>query len=127
VTEQHHGGDNCHSGQGNKYYRHDYKCQDCNNSGHCNKYDKHERKRENKTPSDHGNKAFKPCLVHGPKSKHTSKECYKNPKNNKRQVQDKKCQYKAHHNDAHYMSDNDKSRISTDTPVPSEDLASASS
>ncbi len=30
----------------------------------------------------------------------------KNPKNNKRQVQYKKCQYKAHHNNARYTSDN---------------------
>jgi hypothetical protein len=65
--------------------------------------------------------------VHRQKSKHTSEECYKNPKNNKRQVQDKKHQYKAHHNDVHYTSDDDESRISTDTPVPSEDPASASS
>jgi hypothetical protein len=49
------------------------------------------------------------------------------PKNNKHQVQDKKCQYKAHHNDARYTSDNDELCISTNTPVPSEDPASASS
>ncbi len=65
--------------------------------------------------------------MHGPKSKHTSKECYKNPKSNNHQVQDKKRQYEAHHNDGRYTNDNDESRISTDTPVPSEDLASASS
>ncbi len=35
----------------------------------------------------------------------------------------KKHQYKAHHNKGHYTSDNNKSCISTDTPVPSEDLA----
>ncbi len=38
------------------------------------------QQQENKTPSDCCNKAFKPCLVHGPKSKHTSEECHKNPK-----------------------------------------------
>jgi hypothetical protein len=65
--------------------------------------------------------------VHGPKSKHTSKECYKNPKNNKRQVQDKKHQYKVHHNYACYTSDNNESRISTNTLVSSEEPASASS
>ncbi len=58
---------------------------------------------------------------------HTSEECYKNPKNNKHQVQDKKRQYKAHHNDACYTSDEDESRSSTDTPISSEDPASASS
>jgi hypothetical protein len=127
VTEQRHRGDDCHSRRGNKYYRHDYKWQDRNDSGRRDNYDKRERKQENKTPSDRGNKVFKPCLVHGPKSKHTSEECYKNPKNNKRQVQDKKSQYEVHHNDMRYMSDDDKSCISTDTPVPSEDPASASS
>jgi hypothetical protein len=50
-----------------------------------------------------------------------------NPKNNKHQVQDKKRQYKAHHNDARYTSDNNETCISTDTPVPSEDPVSASS
>ena len=39
----------------------------------------------------------------------------------------KKHQYKVHQSDVRYTSDNDESRISTDTPVPSEDLASASS
>jgi hypothetical protein len=38
----------------------------------------------------------------------------------------KKHQYKAHHNDAHYTSDDNESRISTDIPVSSEDPASAS-
>jgi hypothetical protein len=90
VTEQRHGGDDRHSRQGNKYYRHDCKWQDWNDSGHHNNYDKREKKQENRTPYDCSNKAFKPCLVHGPKSKHTSKECYKNPKKDKRQVQDKK-------------------------------------
>jgi hypothetical protein len=80
------------------------------------------KKQENRTPSDRGDKVFKPCLV-----KHTSKECYKTPKSNKCQVQDKICQYEAHHNDARYTSDNNKLRISTDTPVPSKDPASASS
>jgi hypothetical protein len=104
-----------------------YKWQDCNDSGCRDNYDKRNKKQENKTPSDCGNKAFKPCLVYGPKSKHTSKECYKNPKNDKRQPQDKKRHYKAHHNNARYMSNNYESRLSTDTPVPSEDPASASS
>jgi hypothetical protein len=78
------------------------------------------------TPSDHGDKAFKPCLVHRRKSKHTSKDCYKNPKNNKCEVQ-KKRQSEAHHNNARYTSDDNELCISTDTPVPSEDPASASS
>jgi hypothetical protein len=89
VMEQSHGGDNRHSRRGNKYYCHNYKWQDCNDSGHCDNYDIRKRKWENKTLSDRGNKVFKPCSVHGPKSKHPSDECYKNPKSNKRQVQDK--------------------------------------
>ncbi len=48
------------------------------------------KKQEDKIPSDPGNKAFKPCSTHGPKSKHTSKECCKNPKNqNKHQTHTK--------------------------------------
>jgi hypothetical protein len=90
VTEQHHGGDNCHSRQGNKYHCHNhYKWQDRDDSSCRDNYDKRKKKWENKTPSDCGDKGFKPCLVHGPKSKHTSEECYKNLKNNKRQLQDK--------------------------------------
>ncbi len=49
------------------------------------------------------------------------------PQDDKHQVQDKKHQYKTHHNDVRYTSDDNESCISTDTPVPSEDLASASS
>ncbi len=126
VTERCHGGDGCHRRQDSKCHHHDYKWQDCGDSGRCDNYDKRNKKWENKTPSDRGNKGFKPCSVHGLKSKHTSKECHKNPKNDTRQLQDKKHHYKAHHNNARYTSDNDKSHLSTDTPVPSEDPASAS-
>ncbi len=49
-------------------------------SGHRHNYDKHKKKQEDNTPSDSSNKAFKPCSMHRPKSNHTSKECYKNPK-----------------------------------------------
>ncbi len=49
------------------------------------------------------------------------------PQEWQRQLQDKKCQYKVHYNDACYTSDDDESRSSTNTPVPSEDPASASS
>jgi hypothetical protein len=66
--------------------------------------------------------------MHRPKSKHTSEECYKNPKNqNKHQAYDKKHQYKAHHNNTCYTSDDDELCASVDMPVPSEDPASASS
>jgi hypothetical protein len=82
------------------------------------------KKQEDKIPSDRGNKAFKPCSTHRPKSKHTSKECYKSLKNqNKCQTHNKKCQYKEHHNNACYTSNNDELRFSANTPVPSEDPA----
>ncbi len=127
VTEQRHGGDGCHSRQDSKYHCHDYKWQDCSDSGRHANYNKHDKKWENKTPSDCGDKVFKPCLVHRPKSKHTSEECHKNPKNDKRQLQDKTRHYEAHHNNTCYTSNDDESHLSTDTPVPSEDPASASS
>ncbi len=98
---------------------------------HSNRHhniDKHEKKHKDKIPSDHDNKAFKPCLMHGPKRNHTFEECYKNPKKqDKHQVQDKNHQYEAHHNDAQYTSDDDELHASVDTPVPSEDHTSASS
>jgi hypothetical protein len=116
-----------HNKRNNKCRHHNFKWQDRGNRNPCDTYDKCDKKRDDKTPPDHGNKAFKPCLVHGPKSKHTSEECYKNSKNNKRQLQDKKHHYKAHHNNPCYTSNNDESRFSTDTPVPSKDPVSASS
>ncbi len=128
ITEQHHGGDGRHRRQGNKYHCHDYKWQDHNHSSHCSNYDKCKKKQEDKIPSDCGNKAFKPCSTHGPKSKHTSKGCYKNPKNqNKHQTHDKKHQYEVHHNNVGYTSDDGELRISADTLVSSEDPPSASS
>ncbi len=128
ITEQRQGGDGRHSRQSNRYHCHNYKWQDCNHSSHCHNYDKHKKKQEDKTPSDCGDKAFKPCSMHGPKSKHTSKECYKNPKNkNKHQIHNKKHQYEVHHNDTHYTSDDNESRASVDMLVPSEYPASASS
>jgi hypothetical protein len=122
VTERRHGGDNRHSRRGSKYHHHNYKWQDSYDSGRCDNYDKRNKNQENKTPSDSGNKAFKPCLVHGPKSKHTSEECY-----DKHQLHEKKRHYEAHHNNACCTSDNEESRLSTDTPVPNEEPASASS
>ena len=110
------------------FHRHNYKRRTCDHSGHPGNYDKCERKHDKKTPSDSCNEVFKPCPTHGLKSKHKFKECYRNPKNqDKHQAHDKKCQYEAHHNNGHYTSDDNESRASVDTPVPSEDPASASS
>ncbi len=81
IMEQHHRSGGRHSRQSNTYHHHNYKWKNCNHSGHCHNCNKHKKKQEDKTPSDCGNKAFKPCSIHGPKSNHTSKESYKNPKN----------------------------------------------
>ncbi len=120
------GGDGCHNKWPDKYCCSNFKWQDHGNRDHRDTYDKHDKKRDDKTPPGCSNKAFKPCSVHGPKSKHTSEECYKNPRNDKRQLQDKKCPNEAHHNNARYTSNNDELRSSMDTPVPSEGPASAS-
>jgi hypothetical protein len=127
VTEQCYGGDGCHNKWPDKYRRSNFKWQDHGKRDRCDTYDKHDKKLDDKTPPDCSNKAFKPCSVHRPKSKHTSEECYKNPRNNKRQLQDKKHPHDAHHNNTCYTSDDDESPSSMDTLVPSEDPASASS
>jgi hypothetical protein len=127
VTEQRYRGDGCHNKWPDKYCRSNFKWQDRGNCDRRDTYDKRDKKRDDKTPPDCSDKAFKPCSVHGPKSKHTSEECYKNPRNDKRQLQDKKRPHEAHHNDAHYTSNDDELCSSVDTPVPSEDPVSASS
>ncbi len=127
VTEQCYGGDN-HCNKRSEKYRHpNFKWQDRGNSNRRDTYDKRNKKRDDKIPAERDDKVFKPCSVHGPKSKHTSEECYKNPRNVKRQLQDKKHSHEAHHNDAHYTSKDNTSRSSSDAPAPSKDPASASS
>jgi hypothetical protein len=127
AAEKRYGGDNHCSRWPERNQRPNIKWQDCTNSDRCNTYDKRNKKQEDKIPAEHGNKAFKPCSVHEPKSKHTSEECYKNPRNAKRQSYDRKRPHEVHHNDARYTSEDDESRSSTDAPAPSEDPASASS
>ncbi len=125
--EQRYGGDGHHNKRPDKYSCSNFKWQDRGNRDCHDTYDKRDKKWDDKTPPDRSDKAFKPCSVHGPKGKHTSEECYKNPRNDKHQLQDKKRPHEAHHNDARYTSNDDESRSTMDTPVPSEDLASASS
>jgi hypothetical protein len=127
VTEQRNGGDNRRNRWPERYHRPNFKWQDCSNSNHCDTYNKRDKKQDDKIPAERDNKAFKPCLVHGPKSKHTSEECHKNPRNAKCQSYDRKRSHEAHHNDARYTSKDNESRSSTDAPAPSEDPASASS
>jgi hypothetical protein len=124
VTERRYGGGGRHNKWPKQYRRSNLKWQDCGSQDCCDTYDK---KQDDKIPCDRSEKAFKPCSVHGLKSKHTSEECYKNPRNEKHQVQDRKHPHEMHHNNARYTSNDDESRSSMNTPVPSEDPASASS
>jgi hypothetical protein len=127
ATEWRYGGDNHRNRRPERFQRPNFKWQDRGNSNRCDTYNKRDKKKDDKIPAERNKKAFKPCLVHGPKSKHTSEECYKNPRNAKRQSYDRKRLHEAHHNDAHYMSKDDESRSGTDAPAPSEYPASASS
>ncbi len=127
VTEWRYGGDNRRNKWSEKYHCPNFKWQDHSNSDRCDTYDKRNKKQDDKIPAECDKKAFKPCSVHGPKSKHTSEECHKNPRNTKRQSYDRKRSHEVHHNDARYTSKDDESRSSTDAPAPSEDPASASS
>jgi hypothetical protein len=127
VTEQHYKGDNHCNRWPERKQCPNFKWQYCTNSNHRDTYDKRDKKQDDKIPAEHDNKAFKPCLVHGGKSKHTSEECHRNPRNAKCQSYDRKRPHEAHHNDACYTSEDNESRSSNDTPAPSEDPASASS
>jgi hypothetical protein len=127
ATERRYKGDNRRNRWPERFQRPNFKWQDCSNIDHRDTYNKCNKKQDDKIPAERNKKAFKPCLVHGPKSKHTSEECYKNPRNAKRQPYDRKRSHEAHHNDARYTSKDNESRSGTDTPAPSEDPASASS
>jgi hypothetical protein len=127
ATEQRYGGDNHHNRRPERFQRPNFKWQDCGNSDRHDTYDMQDKKQDDKIPAECDKKAFKPCSVHGSKSKHTSEECYKNPRTAKRQPYDRKRSHEAHHNDARYTSKDDESRSGTDPPAPSEDPASASS
>jgi hypothetical protein len=118
VTEQHYGGDNRHNRRPERYHRPNFKWQNRSNSNHRDTYNKRNKKQDDKIPAEHNNKAFKPCSMHGPKSKHTSEDCHKNPRNAKRQPYDRKHLHEAHHNDACYTSEDDESRSSTSAPAP---------
>jgi hypothetical protein len=86
MTEQRYGGDNRCNKWSETYRRFNFKWQDRGNSNRCDTYDKGNKKRDDKIPAEHNDKVFKPCSVHGPKSKHTSEECYKNPRNANHQL-----------------------------------------
>jgi hypothetical protein len=127
ATERRYGGDNHRNRRPERYHRPNFKWQNRNNSNRRDTYDKRNKKQDEKIPAERNKKAFKPCLVHGPKSKHTSEECHKNPRNAKCQPYDRKRLHEAHYNDVRYTSEDNESCFSTDAPAPSEDPASASS
>ena len=128
----------------NQRYRHDnhrYECSYshhqnnnkkyicCNHNNHCShnhhyKCDNKDRKSLTKCDS----KAFKPFHLHGPKSQHTFKKFFKNPKNQdkKSYSYDKKCAYKAHHTDKCHTSKDKESRTSMNLPAPSNSHISPS-
>jgi hypothetical protein len=117
VTEGRYGGDNRRNKRSEKNHRPNFKWQDCGNSDCCDTYEKCNKKQDDMIPAERDNKAFKPCSVHGPKSKHTSEKCHKNPRTAKHQSYDRKCLHEVHHNDARYTSKDDESHSSTDTPA----------
>jgi hypothetical protein len=127
MMEQRYEGDNRCNKWSEKYCRPNLKWQDRGNSDRHDTYNKRDKKQDDKITAERNNKAFKPCSVHRPKSKHTSEECHKNPRNAKCQSYDRKRLHEAHHNDARYTSKDNESHSSTDAPAPSEDPASASS
>ncbi len=112
VIEQHHQGDDHHSRQGCKYYCHDYKWQDHDDSSRCN---------------NTATRCSRHAWCTGRRASTPPRSATKTPRTTNIKFKTKKHQYKAHHNNAHYTSDYEELRISTNTPVPSEDPVSASS
>jgi hypothetical protein len=108
VTEQHYGGYNRCNRWPKRYHHPNFKWQNHDNSDCCDTYNKCDKKQHDKIPAERDKKAFKPCSVYGPKSKHTSEECHKNPSNAKHQPYDRKRLHEVHHNDACYTSKDDE-------------------
>ncbi len=127
MTEQCYGDGNRRNRRPERYHCPNFKWQNNGNSDCRDTYDKRDKKQDAKIPAERNKKAFKPCWVHKPKSKHTSEECHQNPRNAKCQPYDRKRSHEVHHNDARYTSKDNESRSSTDAPAPSEDSGSASS
>jgi hypothetical protein len=81
TTEQCYGGDNHRNRRPERFQHPNFKWQDHGNTDRHDTYDKRDKKQDDKIPAERDKKVFKPCSVQGPKSKHTSEECYKNPRN----------------------------------------------
>ena len=79
--------------------------------------------RDHKSLPERDDKNFKPCHVHRPKSQHSFKKCFKNPKNQDKNSYDKKCNYEAYHNDERNVSKDGESRASVDSPPASNSPA----
>ena len=115
-NDRHHEGSYTHCPSNNKKYtRRDHN--DHHGHNHHYKYDD----RDCKSLPECDDKAFKPCHLHGPKSQHTFKKCFKIPKNQdkKSYSYDKKGTYKAHHNNKRHASKDKESRSSVDLSAPS--------
>jgi hypothetical protein len=120
-----------------------YGCNDCRHEhGHlhrrtynkkyiCCNHDNHQGHRDCKSPykcnnrshkslPEHDDKNSKLCHVHGPKSQHFFKKCFKNPKNQDKNSYDKKRNYKAHHNNECIASKDKESCASVDSPPASD-------
>ncbi len=113
----------------NQRYKHDdhcfegkkYICPDHDDHrGHNHHYQRDNKDR--KSLPKRTNKAFKSCHLHGPKSQHTVKKCFKHPKNQdkKSYSYDKKCAHKTHHNKEHHASKDKESLASVNLPAPSD-------
>ncbi len=121
VTEQRHRGDSCHSRQGSK----------------CSRTTMTTVIMTTTTKATRDGKT-KPLLIAatrrschawcmGRRASTPPRSATRTPRTANINLKTKKRHYNAHHNNAHYTSDDDESHLSTDTLVPSEDPASASS
>jgi hypothetical protein len=125
----------------NQRYGHDDRCHECGHS-HQRTFDKscpYKRDDKNKSPYRHDDRNHKslpkredktfegqPCHIHEPKIQHSYNKCSKNPKNQDKNFYNKKCSYKAHHNDKDEAIEDEESRASVDSPPASDSPASQS-
>ena len=104
-----------HQNYDKKYIRRDHD----DHRGHNHAYKCDNKDRKSLPKSD--DKAFKrqPCHIHGPKSQHSFKKCFKNPKNQDKKFYNKKRTYEVHQNNERHVSEDKESPASMDLPPPS--------
>jgi hypothetical protein len=87
----------------------------CDNREHKSCPYRHDN-RNHKSLPNREDKAFKeqPCHIYGPKSQHSYDKCSKNPKNQDKNFYNKKCSYKAHHNNENEAIKDEESNASVD-------------